>query len=785
VASYPNDLSPDALQALATRDFDALRTLLRAHPHPLASAIGELVRQHADALGAAPAQLVLQLRARLAPGPVTDEWVADAAPVEESGGLVLRSRSLAGALRPELWTRSVHRNLVHAIAMLPDGDTVLSAGEDGKLLCWFLSEPDQVMELSGHTGPVNHLTISPRGDLVASAGDDHGVIVWRIKPDGTLGVPRHLVGHSHYVRQVAFGTDVLVSVSQDGTARVWSLEQGDLLRTLDHGQDVMSLAISPDGTRLATTTVNSALHLWDLRTGEKVVQLYGNQEKVRNLDSQTYFFSTNYSDIGHKDYPHALGFHQDGSLWSMGTEWIVWDTEKHAERIRQPKQIPHSAHAVVWLDDERVAIGAQGIFIVRVRRDGEWLPSGAEERLGALGVSLKDCSALCLAPDGKTLLSGHRDGAVHAWNLEVDPRTLPVAEHGAPVMDIHASPSGRYLLSSATDGSLCVWDALEGRCVDRLRVSDGFSPKYAFSRDETRLVFGDTKGAIFVRQLPEGGEIARTRIDSKVNYQGTSSVAFGPDPSIIFAGLSLDGLHRVTLGAGDEARSEKFVGHQSDSPSHVWLDADGRTVVVEDRFDPSGERSFQSQRVHLLAWDATTLEARWNLMAAREGSGVLDGGTFGGIVPMGASLLMFDGTPERRMVLRNPTTGSVVRQFSLAPHWFHNVIPLHDGRWFMLLSDGPRSPNRVVVFDPREDRIVHEHHEPSGWLTCTASRDGKVGVRSRAREVEIYGLTTGEVHASFFTDHDVRCARFSPDDARLFVADGGGVMHLLDRVGPV
>jgi WD40 repeat protein len=58
---------------------------------------------------------------------------------------------------------------------------------------------------------------------------------------------------------------VLTSGSGDRTVRLWSLPDGDALKTLEgHAQQVSCLAISPDGRLLASGSYDTTVRLWGL-----------------------------------------------------------------------------------------------------------------------------------------------------------------------------------------------------------------------------------------------------------------------------------------------------------------------------------------------------------------------------------------------------------------------------------------------------------------------------------------------------------------------------------------
>jgi WD40 repeat protein len=55
--------------------------------------------------------------------------------------------------------------------------------------------------------------------------------------------------------------------SADQTVRLWNIDSGEPLYTLEHPGWVVSLAFSPDGARLISGSDDGTLRLWDVQSG--------------------------------------------------------------------------------------------------------------------------------------------------------------------------------------------------------------------------------------------------------------------------------------------------------------------------------------------------------------------------------------------------------------------------------------------------------------------------------------------------------------------------------------
>ncbi|QDV36073.1 WD40 repeat domain-containing protein [Tautonia plasticadhaerens] len=159
-----------------------------------------------------------------------------------------------------------HESWVFDLAPTPDGDTLLTAGGDGRVIFWDAGahEPLPRLVLDAHDGWARGVAVSPDGTLAASCGNDRLVKVWSIE-DGSLV---HVLpgGHEKPAYCVGFhpGGDAVVSADLSGRVVEWDLASGEERRRLDAsalysyngGQQVdyggiRDLAFSAEGDRLA------------------------------------------------------------------------------------------------------------------------------------------------------------------------------------------------------------------------------------------------------------------------------------------------------------------------------------------------------------------------------------------------------------------------------------------------------------------------------------------------------------------------------------------------------
>ena len=95
-----------------------------------------------------------------------------------------------------------------------------------------------------------------------------------------------LTGHTDQVNAVLFHPDgrTLFSASHDRTVRFWQADSGALLKVIDAGNVVVSMAVTPDGRTLLTGLNNGQRKLWDARSGVLLSEGDAYQSEVWAVD---------------------------------------------------------------------------------------------------------------------------------------------------------------------------------------------------------------------------------------------------------------------------------------------------------------------------------------------------------------------------------------------------------------------------------------------------------------------------------------------------------------------
>src|SRR5262249_5590115 len=152
-----------------------------------------------------------------------------------------------------------------ALALAPDGKTVISSSYDQTLRLWDVATGKELRRFQGHERYVSALALSPDGKTLATVEARGNVIrLWDVataKQVRQLKLP----GMSPLLVVFSPNSTVLASSTTDHRIVLWDLPTGTAQPLPGHTHTILALAFSPDGKTLASAAYGEAtICLWDV-----------------------------------------------------------------------------------------------------------------------------------------------------------------------------------------------------------------------------------------------------------------------------------------------------------------------------------------------------------------------------------------------------------------------------------------------------------------------------------------------------------------------------------------
>jgi WD40 repeat protein len=146
-----------------------------------------------------------------------------------------------------------------------------------------------------------------------------------------------------------------------------------------------------------------------------------------------------------------------------------------------------------------------------VRRPGEASTEVpfSPQLVKTLNANVGPIWSTAFSPDGKTLIMGIDDGTIKVWDVVNGRLKATVHAHNGPIWSVAYTQTGDYFASSSDDGTAKIWDAATNKETASFPHHSAVRP-LAFSPDGSRLVTGTRNGKILIWDIKKGGVAVET-----------------------------------------------------------------------------------------------------------------------------------------------------------------------------------------------------------------------------------------------------------------------------------
>jgi WD40 repeat protein len=357
---------------------------------------------------------------------------------------------------------------VEVTAVGPDDNLVAHGTNSGDLTLEYLDGSKPAVRIrKAHLGPLSNIAFQSNRSLVATAGDDGAVRIWNLS-DGTLH--REYIGHARRVRGLNFNAkgDHLVSSDEDFNFRVWPVNgPKPSIMTFDPVPQVKGrLVFDATTRRVFSMGVDRNAGLWpNDTTGHALLAPEGHRivSASFNPKNEQIAFGTDKGFLYIWNYP--------------GTPMLVGDLKASVAKVEFSADGTRLLTArpglvAVWDFIGKRLLKQWDIHFegdnAAMSSDGKWIVSGAGSNL--IGSSVDDDRFVnCLVedhirsvgftPDNREFVVGTRNWRLQTYPMETGAKhTTNLKGHTTAIRAFAFSPDGKQLATGGQDGVVKVWD---------------------------------------------------------------------------------------------------------------------------------------------------------------------------------------------------------------------------------------------------------------------------------------------------------------------------------------
>lgn len=145
-----------------------------------------------------------------------------------------------------------------------------------------------------------------------------------------------------------------------------------------------------------------------------------------------------------------------------------------------------------------------------------------------------EIASLAFSRDGRSIISGHSDGALHLWDLGYGQITRTFAGHDSAISSVVFHPEGKQIISGGKDRTVKIWDRLNGEFIRGFMDKNGAITAISLSPDGRWVACGNERGMVYLVEISTGKP--STSFGISTEHRGSiNGLSFSIDGRFLFS----------------------------------------------------------------------------------------------------------------------------------------------------------------------------------------------------------------------------------------------------------